>query len=74
MKRDGCGRQFDAREAEFASRNEPISPGGRRPYTKLVWLYLCPSCGGSRRNTLWFIVLSMLFVFLGGAIVGLLTR
>lgn len=68
MKCDGCGRQFSARDAETATRNEAIRPAGRWAYTKIVVMTLCPDCAASRavtqRFVYWFVALVAAGTFL----------
>lgn len=71
MKCDGCGCQFPAREAETATRNEAIRPGGRYPYTKIVTMTLCPDCVASRAATRQFVIWVVVLLPLAAIVVGL---
>jgi hypothetical protein len=72
MKCDGCGCQFSAREAETATKNEPVSPAGRMPYTKLVAMVLCPDCVASRAATRRFVTWMVVLLPVAAVIVGAL--
>jgi hypothetical protein len=73
MKCDGCGGQFSARDAEMATRNEPVKPAGRMPYTELVTMTLCPECVASRAGTRQF-AYWVVGLFVGGTLLIVLAN
>lgn len=61
MKCDGCGQQFPGSEARHDTRGE-FGANGRQAY-RTVLVTLCPACTASRRNTPWFVLWVVLFLF-----------
>ena len=51
-----CGSPIAPGEEEIVSRNVPIRPGGKYPYTRLESLQLCPECAARRKGLLPFMI------------------
>jgi hypothetical protein len=69
MKCDRCCCQFPAHEASTATYNEAVKPYGKRPYTEIRAMTLCPDCAAGQASLLRFYFwLFAIFIFTGIAI------
>jgi|GEM_PF-2590860 hypothetical protein len=66
MKCDGCGQQFPGNESRHDTRCE--TRGKHSTAAKLITL--CPSCADSRRNTFWFVLWTMLYLFVAIVVIA----
>jgi hypothetical protein len=65
MKCDGCGQQFPGKEARHDTRCETRGKGSTPP----MLITLCPACAGSRRKTIWFVLWTMLLLFVAVVVI-----
>jgi hypothetical protein len=66
MKCDGCGQQFPGNEARHDTRCETRGKHSTDPQL----ITLCPACADSRRNTFWFVLWTMLYLFVAIVVIG----